>query len=438
MFRYGIVGLACVAASSVVLVSSAPSPSSTPSPDAVTTTYDVLILGGGVAGIIAAEQLAQAGITDFMIVEGRDELGGRMRSYNFSGTTIELGTGPANPIWTLAKEHNVSVVFNDWEDLTFYDETGHHDFTDIYNDIGDAYDNMQIAADTRVDLRQVDNNVRTGFRLVGENYNNKYAWASEYYDFDWEYAQTPEYLIQAEAATFLKPNQTLLSSTVTNIAYTDSGVSVTTSGGKVLHAKFAIVTFSVGVLQQNDVTWTPALPHWKLEAIMTLKMATYTKIFLKFDEVFWDSTQMGLYADPYKRGYYPVWQSLDLPGFLPGSGIYFVTVTGDESERIENMTDSQVQAEVMAVLKNMYPNKTIPEPKGFYFQRWHSDPLYRGSFSNWPARYLHGAYTEGQSVGQTVAQCVKSNGCAALKSQGGADVQNDNKPFPPWNAPQEA
>lgn len=91
-----------------------------------------------------------------------------------------------------------------------------------------------------------------------------------------------KYLIQAEAATFLQPNQTLLSTNVTNIAYTNSGVSVTISGGKVLHAKYAIVTFSVGVLQQNDVTWTPALPHWKLEAIMTLKMATYTKVYSSF------------------------------------------------------------------------------------------------------------------------------------------------------------
>ena len=36
--------------------------------------------------------------------------------------------------------------------------------------------------------------------------------------------------------------------------------------------------------------------------------------------------QMALYAD-YERGRYPVWQSLDHPSFLPGSGILVVTVT---------------------------------------------------------------------------------------------------------------
>jgi len=47
--------------------------------------YSVLILGGGVSGIIAARQLSTAGINDFLIVEARDELGGRMQSTTFGG-----------------------------------------------------------------------------------------------------------------------------------------------------------------------------------------------------------------------------------------------------------------------------------------------------------------------------------------------------------------
>ena len=74
---------------------------------------------------------------------------------------------------------------------------------------------------------------------------------------------------------------------------------------------------------------------------------TYTKIYLQFPEKFWFDTevpgitnshlsiigrsdvkirQFALYAD-HERGWYPVWQSLDMNGFFPGSGILFVTVT---------------------------------------------------------------------------------------------------------------
>jgi 2-polyprenyl-6-methoxyphenol hydroxylase-like FAD-dependent oxidoreductase len=87
----------------------------------------VLILGGGVAGIIAARTLAAQGITDFLIVEARDELGGRMRSTTFGAPnrqlTVELGAnwihgtqeedGPANPIFKLARKHNLDVVKSD-------------------------------------------------------------------------------------------------------------------------------------------------------------------------------------------------------------------------------------------------------------------------------------------------------------------------------------
>lgn len=56
----------------------------------------VLILGGGVSGIIAARTMHLLGMDDFKILEARDELGGRLKSFTF-GTdgnqhTVELGT----------------------------------------------------------------------------------------------------------------------------------------------------------------------------------------------------------------------------------------------------------------------------------------------------------------------------------------------------------
>lgn len=105
----------------------------------------VLILGGGVSGIIAARTLNENGITNFRIIEGRNELGGRLRSVPFgvSGKqkTVEVippplsqlhrltlvsqlganwvqGTGggpnqgPENPIWALVKKHGVETQYN--------------------------------------------------------------------------------------------------------------------------------------------------------------------------------------------------------------------------------------------------------------------------------------------------------------------------------------
>lgn len=83
----------------------------------------VLVLGGGMAGITAARTLHDAGIADLLVVEAGTELGGRMRSHRFGAPgrehTVELGAnwvqgtrragGPENPVWTLAKKHGLKT-----------------------------------------------------------------------------------------------------------------------------------------------------------------------------------------------------------------------------------------------------------------------------------------------------------------------------------------
>ncbi|KAJ6506609.1 hypothetical protein C8R45DRAFT_894127 [Mycena sanguinolenta] len=486
--------LLAVTAASLALATSTPKGHGTTS---TSTKNDktVLILGGGVSSIIAARTLAEKKITNFLIVEARGELGGRMRSMEFGAegkrATIELGAnwiqgtqegdGPANPILTLAREHGVKTEESDfYGSVVTYDETGKVDYLDVLNNAVDAYTNLTVVGGGRVPTKQVDATCRTGYSLIGVKPKTPAEMVAEYYVVDWEYAQTPEqtswiasswannftfdpdqggfaddnllsidqrgfkHLIQAEAETFLKPEQVLLNATVRTIGYSGDGVIVTLANGTRISADYAISTFSLGVLQNDDVVFEPVLPMWKQEAIQSMTMATYTKIFLQFEEKFWFDTQFALYADK-QRGRYPVWQGLDLEGFIPGSGIIFATVVGDYSERIEALSDAQVEAEVLDVLHTMFPNTTIPAPTAFFFPRWFSDPLYRGSYSNWPASFvsphhtnlranvgkrlwfsgeamsqkyfgfLHGAYFEGMDAGGRVANCVLSGGhCESL------------------------
>jgi polyamine oxidase len=171
------------------------------------------------------------------------------------------------------------------------------------------------------------------------------------------------------------------------VNYTDSGVIITNSDGSCISADYAICTFSLGVLQAGLVSFSPSLPEWKTDGIASMQMGTYTKIFLQFppDKVFWDTaTQFFLYADPFERGYYPVWQSLDHADFLPGSGILFATVVQDQSFRAEKQTDEQTKAQVMAVLRSMYPGIEVPEPVAFMYPRWSEVPWAMGSYSNMP------------------------------------------------------
>ncbi|KAI9511355.1 amine oxidase [Russula earlei] len=459
-----------------------------------TNDFQVLILGGGVTGVIAAETLHRRRIDNFKIIEARPTLGGRMKSFSFGAASrqyvLELGAewihgtqtnnGPSNPIYDLARKNNLSIQPNHYRgSMTTYDHTGQVDYMKTFNAAVENFAALTVAGGDRIQRGLMDATTRSGYALLDAKPITPHEVASEYYQFDWEYAQAPEQsswlasswannftfncdqggfstdnllttdqrgfasILQSEAAEFLSEEQVLLNATVKAIKYSNDGVSVSLSDGTSLSADYVLVTFSLGVLQHNDVLFEPALPRWKSEAIHGMSMGIYTKIFLQFPEKFWFDTEFALYAD-HKRGWYPVWQSLDMDGFFPGSGILFVTVTGDFSKRIESLSDEVVKAEVLAVLHSMYPNTTIPEPDAFYFPRWQSDPLYRGSYSNWPSSflkghhtnlratverrlwfggeatsfkyygYLHGAYYEGQKMAEEIAHCVEDGGCAGL------------------------
>ncbi|CAA7262584.1 unnamed protein product [Cyclocybe aegerita] len=415
-------------------------PISHPAPTVPIKKAKVLILGGGLTGIIAARTLHQAGITDFIIVEARTELGGRMQSVPFGRSPfprVQVEQGPnwiqgtqtpggnANPIFELAKKHGLKSRFNDWfESLSTYNASGPADFLDVFGQSEDDYERLTVLAGTRVDKGLVDTSARTGYSLGGAKPATPHARASEYYQFDWEYAQTPDQssliasswgnnytydvtsggfsddnqmsidqrgfktIAQTEATEFLAPSgrQVWLGATVRTVKHSREGVQVVLADGRELSADYALCTFSLGVLQHDDVIFEPKLPDFKQEAIQSMVMATYTKIFLQFPHKFWFDTEMAIYADE-QRGRYTVWQSLDHSGFLPGSGIIFVTVTGDFAIRIETLSNAQVQEEVLSVLRAMFPSVLVPEPTDFYFPRWHANPLFRGSYSNWPPSF---------------------------------------------------
>ena len=56
------------------------------------TDPKVLIIGAGVSGIAAARTLYDKGIKDFVILEATAKVGGRIRSSDFAGVKVELGS----------------------------------------------------------------------------------------------------------------------------------------------------------------------------------------------------------------------------------------------------------------------------------------------------------------------------------------------------------
>jgi pseudooxynicotine oxidase len=55
-------------------------------------SYDVIVIGGGFAGVTAAREAARGG-AETLLLEARDRLGGRTWTHRWNGTDIELGGG---------------------------------------------------------------------------------------------------------------------------------------------------------------------------------------------------------------------------------------------------------------------------------------------------------------------------------------------------------
>ncbi|CEG76118.1 hypothetical protein RMATCC62417_11056 [Rhizopus microsporus] len=449
---------------------------------AATHRTKVAILGGGVSGISAALKLTEEGIHDFIMIEARHELGGRAQNAPFGNTHVELGCNwvqglGTNPINELAKKYKLNTASTNGDDVVFYGEKGKIDGEAKYKKFNGYYEKMTGNVLKRIKRNLADLSGRAALDLAGWTPKTFLDDAIEYYVWDWEMGETPElsssmftvlndnwtytgfgpgsdgdnmvldnrgfkYVFQQEAKKAFKAKQSrlMLNSIITKIEYNKEGVTVYTKAGDVVHADYAISTFSVGVMQHKDIEWSPQLPEWKMEGIYAFHMATYTKIFMNFPYKFWDDNEFVVWADPDRRGYFNTWQNLNAKGYLPqntSTNIFFATVTQDMSYEIERMTDEEVKQAALKVLRRMYGDH-VPEPTDILFPRWHSNPLFRGSYSNWPigelsqhhinmraplhnrlffagealsAKYygfLQGAWFTGIEAAESISQCMKS------------------------------
>ncbi|KAM0890679.1 hypothetical protein ACQ4PT_026891 [Festuca glaucescens] len=219
----------------------------------------------------------------------------------------------------------------------------------------------------------------------------------DYFKYDYEFAEPPrrgyEAVVYYLAGQYLKADKSgnivdprlQLSKVVREISYSRSGVTVKTEDNKVYKADYVMVSTSVGVLQSDLIQFKPQLPNWKVLSIYQFDMAVYTKIFVKFPKKFWPEgkgRELFLYASS-RRGYYGVWQEFEAQ--YPDANVLLVTVTDEESRRIEQQSDNQTKAEIVKVLRDMFAGADVPDATDILVPRWWSDRFYRAPSPTGPS-----------------------------------------------------
>ena len=436
----------------------------------------VLILGAGISGIAAAKTLHEIGVHDFIILEGTDRIGGRISDIKWQNATIELGANwihgtTGNPIYKLAQKYELQGTF-DRRTYAIRSENG--SITTSKGrlvDLQHTGEKIHDIVSTRAKLGLGDISTRDALKQAGWNSNTPQENAMEYWIYDFMYAATPKnissevgisrhrsiasehdeeqyfvtdtrgytHLVEKLGAEFLTENdpRLQLNRRVGAIKWNNHCVRVQTDTGDVYTADYALLTFSIGVLKSGLVQFEPQLPLWKQEAISKFDMVNYTKIFLKFEKMFWDQEEYIMYASE-RRGYYTIWQNMEANSRLPkGTNILMMTVTGEESARLEYHSNEETQNEIMQVLRKVY-GPEIPNPIDIFYPRWGLNKFFLGSWVNVPIGitsedyaklrsptgrlfyageatselyngYVHGAYLSGIAGGEDIAKCMNNN-----------------------------
>ena len=397
-------------------------------PENAAERVDVLVLGAGMAGIAAAKTLQVNGITDFIVLEATDRLGGRIRKDDETG--VELG---ANWIHGLdlsdKKRHPI------WREWTECDDDGPDgsitpDITALYDDNGainitqyrEVEKMFQIASnkveemtetlsdETSLRVALCKNNwtpnsslehftewVHIDFCIAikPENLSAKLFYSDDTYTdylgpeddpIDYLVTDTEGYSSVVDCMARNFKDKVKLNSAVTIIQRAEDCVCVTVQDNKQYCGDYAIVTFSIGVLQaaiHNEDTFAPQLPEEKETAINNVTLVHYGRIHLRFN-AFWNNTGycdkeqciIGYVSD--KRGRYAYYI---LDSNRPDT--ITVDVTEELAIHVESQSMSSIIKEIMPILQKVFPDYNISDPDTVtaVISNWSNDPFFRSSWT---------------------------------------------------------
>jgi monoamine oxidase len=253
----------------------------------------VIVIGGGIAGLAAAKKLKDKGFK-VIVLEAQEKIGGRLRTDRSLGIAFDEGAswihGPTgNPITNLASQAGANTYLTADDNLEVFDNNGTA-YTDTFLDTQyTQFENALIAVKGASTLTQ---SFETIFNSLYPSQANSRLWkymlsaylefdtggdisklSSKYFDDDEVFTGKDLIITNGydKVANLLGQSLDIrLNSRVTEINYAATKSLVKTNG-TVIEADYVIVSVPLGVLKNNSIAFTPALPDIKLSAIQKTK-----------------------------------------------------------------------------------------------------------------------------------------------------------------------
>ena len=376
----------------------------------------VIVVGAGIAGLAAARALKDAG-GDVVVVEGRDRIGGRIRTTRRLGPPVDLGASwihgvEGNPITELARKYGVRTQRTTFEtdnvrradgravpaaetrageerceqlfeELYALDAPGDEDVSvaDGLAQLGSPFDSLppvvrwclrsSIEAEYAADLDELS------LDSFGED---------EAFDGD-DYLVTDGYSRLTRGLA--RGLEIELGTPVTAIEHGSDGISVH-AGERTFEGDRAVVTLPIGVLKADAVEFSPPLPGRKRGAIRRLGAGAFDKVAMRFPQAFWPRAPhvFGLLDEVES----PVSDLLNLQVYT-GEPILVGFAAGSHARELEEMDDDDVADSMLAALGRAF-GRSVPDPEDGVVTRWVADPFSLCSYSNLPVGATPADYEE--------------------------------------------
>lgn len=280
----------------------------------------VIVIGGGVAGLMAAMKLRASSNLQVTLLEAQNRIGGRIHTVQQDGNFIELGAefihGKPPELLALLEDLNLETYELEGENFNYdcsddslhpQDEGSHDDKDSPFNVLeqmtewSEQHPAEDFTFDAWCEHQNIAPDVHSGARAYVEGFNAADAsrisvrslaiqqQAEDSIDGDslshvkGGYHRLPEEL----AARFTRLGDTLrLQSQVQSITWSRGSVDVQLHSGESLHADAAIVTLPLGVLQSSTVAFHPAPADILLQA-RRMAIGPVLRISLVFRSRWW-------------------------------------------------------------------------------------------------------------------------------------------------------
>jgi polyamine oxidase len=294
----------------------------------------VIVVGAGAAGLAAASMMAESGI-DVRVLEARDRIGGRVWTDTSLGVPLDLGASwihgtNGNPLSALADSIKAPRSVTNYENHLVRDAQGDvvepQDFPRDFDDVTTI--EHEYAADIG-DLSPAADDEGDEFAGGDVIFPNGYL----------------------EVLNVLVDGFDVSLSTIVESIDTADGTAIVDAGEESFTADAVLITVPLGVLKSGNIEFMPPLGQDRQGAIDRLGMGLLDKVYLQFDEIFWEpEVDLIGYIGP-KRGRFAEWLNI---AKYTGEPILLGFNASSAAEELETMTNEQVVAEAMTALRDMY------------------------------------------------------------------------------------